>query len=123
MRREEIERLFDAHIDRQAPAVPVATHRCVITSVPGERLLEYLAGRRALVLPEGCELVSFWSDEHRRVFLKLSCHSFKEVPIGTPIPRVKCRSVQLRQAGPMPAAKIETTRRRVMMLEEIIESS
>ena len=69
----------------------------VITSIRAERLLDYLTGRRVLLLPEGTTLAGIWLElepwkdgaseqPSARIMLRLAHESFPAVPEGAPIP-------------------------------------
>lgn len=43
--------------------VPSPETRAMITAIRADRLLDYLTGRRMLVLPAGAKLTGFWRDD------------------------------------------------------------
>lgn len=92
-----------------------ATRAQLITSIRRDRLIDYLTGRRVLLLPEGTRLLGIWIEtewddgnehiEQSRIMLRLAHDSFPETPDGCPIPGGRAETAsRLTGLGLKPAA-------------------
>lgn len=59
--------------------------------IPRTSILDYLEGRKDLVLPEGAKLASAWIDSRERLVLAIEHPSFPDIAGGCRIPRIKAR--------------------------------